>query len=483
MLASDELFCCVVCETWKVTLSPSLLRVKITRSPEIAWFAILIIVLGALIWQSDGFYPIDEGAHFISDAAALRYPSTSLGVWQRFGSVWLFALPAQFGHKVVKIFGSILFLVTVFITYKVAEIEGIPGKEWVVALAGLQPAFLDISFTCMPELPASTLLILSYYLYRKSRLNWSVFAASLTFLFRYEMFIFAGIILLIVMKRRAVSAVPYVFAGPAIWYFFSCLWTGDPAWLGRELLRFSALEKYKEGVQWFHYLVNSPVIFGWIPVGLFVIAFAFDFLRKTVRSPLLYLGIFLSLTISTLASSKVFHWTGSVGDVRYLTPISPFMAVIALEGLAALRSIIPAGVISRYLPFGLAGLLALQTIPAVKPHHLDSYEKTVISLTQRAAADTIATPILSNHWASRLPPMGPNQGRDSVLYLSKETLSSHERAYVLWDPKLANSPFTQKALTLSSLREDSSVSLVDSVVSDAGTVFLFLKDTTRIVRF
>jgi hypothetical protein len=457
--------------------------VKIRRLPAIAWFVLLIIVLGALIWQSDGFYPIDEGAHFVADAVALKNPPTSLGVWQRFGSVWLFALPAHFGHKVVKIFGSIIFLVTIFITYKVAEVEGIPGKEWIIALAGFQPAFLDISFTCMPELPASTLLILSYYLYKKSRLNWSVFVASLTFLFRYEMFIFAGIILLIALKRRAFSAVPYLFAGPAIWFFFSWFWTGDPAWLGRELLRFSTLEKYKEGAQWSHYLISSPVIFGWIPVGLFVVAFANDFLRKTVRSPLLYFMVFLNLTISTLASSEVFHWTGSVGDFRYLTPVSPFVAVIALEGVAVLRSIIPAGVASGYLPFGLAVLLTLQTVPAAKPHQLDSYEKAVIALTQHAAGDTIVAPILSNHWASRLPPMGSNQGRDSVLYLSKETLISHERAYVLWDPKLANSPFTQKALTLSSLREDSSVSLVDSVVSDAGTVFLFLKDTTRIERY
>ncbi len=224
------------------------------------------------------------------------------------------------------------------------------------------------------------------------------------------------------------------------------------------------------------------MIFGWIPVGLFVVAFGNNFLRKTVRSPLLYLMVFLNLTISTLASSEAFHWTGSVGDFRYLTPVAPFVAVIALEGIAALRTAIPAGVVSKFLPFGLAVLLTLQTVPAAKPHQLDSYEKAVIALTQRAAADTIATPILSNHWASRLPQIVRNQERDSVLYLSEETLNSHRRAYVLWDPKLANSPFTQKSLTLSSLREDSSVVLVDSVITDAGTVFLFLKDTTRNAR-
>jgi hypothetical protein len=453
--------------------------VNTARLSTIAWFVLLVVVLGELISQSDGFYPIDEGAHFVADAAALRQPSTSLGVWQRFGGVWLFALPAQFGPRAVKIFGSIIFLVTLFITYKVAEVEGIPGKECIIALAGFQPAFLDIAFTCMPELPASTLLILSYYLYKKSRLNWSVFAASVVFLFRYEMFVFALIIVLIALRRRAFSAVLYVIAGPAIWFFFSWLWTGDPAWLGREFVRFSGLEKYKEGVRWFHYLVNSPVIFGWIPVGLFVVALVNDLLRKTVRFPVLYLAVSLNLTISTLASSEAFHWTGGIGDFRYLTPVSPFVALIALGGIDSLRAVIPAGVVSRFLPLGLAVLLALQTVPAAKPHQLDSDETAVVALTQRAAADTIPSPILSNHWASRLPQVGLNQERDSILSLSKETLSSHERAYVLWDPKLANSPFTQRALTLSALREDSAIVLVDSVITDKGIVFLFLKDTTR----
>jgi hypothetical protein len=257
------------------------------------------------------------------------------------------------------------------------------------------------------------------------------------------------------------------------------VWTGNPAWLGRELLTFSSLEKYKEGVRWFQYLVTSPVIFGWIPVVLFVVAFANDVLRKTFRFPFLYLMVLLNLTISTLASTESFHWTGSVGDFRYLTPVSPFVAVIALGGIDALRAAIPAGVVSRFLPFGLAVLLTLQTVPAAKPHQLDSDEKAVISLTRRATADTVATPILSNHWASRLPQVRLDQGRDSVLYLSKETVSSHGRAYVLWEPKLANSPFTQRALTLSALREDSAVVLVDSVIADTGTVFLFLKNTTR----
>jgi uncharacterized membrane protein len=153
------------------------------RRPELVLFGLLIIFLGTLIWQSDGFYRFDEGAHFVFDASALQRPTVSLGVWQRFGGVWLFTVPAQFGHKAVKVFASVLFLLAIFLTYKVAEIEEIPGRHWVIVLAGFQPVFLDIGYTCMAELPAALLLILSYYLFKKS--NW-----KLSLLTRHSCFFF-----------------------------------------------------------------------------------------------------------------------------------------------------------------------------------------------------------------------------------------------------------------------------------------------------
>ena len=135
--------------------------------PEFVTLFILVTLQIYLITSSEGFHKIDEGAHFINNVTAFRDPSNSIGAWQRFGRVWLYAVPAQFGHKTVQVFASLLFLLSIFIAYKVVETEHIPGKEWIVVLVGFQPIFLDISYTCFAELPAALLLVLSYYLYKK----------------------------------------------------------------------------------------------------------------------------------------------------------------------------------------------------------------------------------------------------------------------------------------------------------------------------
>ena len=95
--------------------------------PEFVTLLVLVLFEAYLITSSEGFHKIDEGAHFINNVNVVKDPSISIGVWQRFGRVWLFALPAQVGHKTVKVFAVLLFLLTIAVTYKVADIEHIPG--------------------------------------------------------------------------------------------------------------------------------------------------------------------------------------------------------------------------------------------------------------------------------------------------------------------------------------------------------------------
>jgi len=448
---------------------------NVVRKPEVVLFGLLIVVLGTLIWESDGFYRWDEGAHFVFDASALQSPTVSLGVWQRFGGVWLFTLPAQLGHKAVKVFASALFLLAVVLTYKVAELEEIPGKHWVIVLLGFQPAFLDIGYTCMAELPAALILVLSYYLYKKSEWKWSLFTASLVFLFRYEMYFFALIMVVLAWRKKQFRALPWIVAGPAIWYCFSVFWTNDLLWLPREMLRYGRLAKYEEGASLFHYVIKAPEIFGWAPVVLFVAAVVYGVVRKRLDSPILLLTVFLNLLISTLASSEIFHWTGAVGDIRYLVPIIPFFALVSLRGLFVVTDRIKLSRGLAMIPIGFAAWLIVQTVSYGEPHTFSEYEKAVISLTQRAAVDSIDTPILTNHWAAQYAMLSGMADTRKILKISNELFDSAPRVYVLWDPQLAVSPFATHTLKLADMRENRSIQLVDSAAVLDKTIFLFLK--------
>ena len=445
--------------------------------PEYLALLVLVVFQIYLISSSDGFYRIDEGTHFIDDVSALKNPSISIGVWQRFGSVWIFALPAQFGHVTVKVFASLLFLLTIFITYKVAEIEQLPHREWIIVLLGFQPVFLDISFTCLTELPAALFLILSYYLYKISWWRLSLCAASFVFLFRYEMSFFAILIFVAALYDRKYYALPFALIGPILWFMFAWIWTGDPTWLPREFVHFGRLPKYLGGTTWDHYLTSSFDIFGKIQVGLVIVLLVYYLIDRKIRFPIVLLTVLWCVAINSLASDKDFNWTGSVGDLRYLAPVAPLVGILALAGLSRLMESLRTVALSTYIPACLSLLIIFGTVSSVHPHHITPFENAIMMLTRRAAADSANVPILSNHWASKFAVLNDKRDIDKIERLTKKTYLANRREYVLWDSQVANSPFSQQGLTLEDVQRDSSVRLVESVTMDFGSVSLFLRDS------
>jgi len=441
--------------------------------PEVVALLILIGFEVYLIASSEGFYYIDEGAHFVDDYLAFRHPSISMGVWQRFGSVWIFMVPAQFGPVAVKIFASLLFLLTIFITYKVAELEQLPFKEWIIVLVGFQPVFLDISFTCLAELPATFFLVLAYYFYKKSSWRLSLSFASLVFLCRYEMSFLAILLFLIAYRRRKYYALPYAVIGPALWFGMSWIWTGDPTWLVTQFVNFGNIPKFIEGTTWYHYLKHSTDIFGTIQVWLVVasLLFAVYKRRMTIAIPLAI--VLWSVLFNTLASAKSVNWTPSVGDFRYLVTVAPFVGLLALDGLSGIMELLRQIQFARAVPSVLALIMIYSTINAVHPHHLSTFENAVIVLTQRAGADSTNVPILSNHWASQFALMDKDDEIDRIEVLRKQTYLENPREYILWDSQIANSVFSQLALAMEDVKNDPNTTLVDSINVGYGSVYLF----------
>lgn len=451
---------------------------KILSGIRPEYFALLVLVAFQtyLITSSDGFYYIDEGAHFMDDFSALRNPSVSIGVWQRFGSVWMFTLPAQLGPIGVKVFASLLFLLSIYVAYKVAELEQLPYREWLVVLVGFQPVLLDISFTCLAELPATLFLILAYYLFRKSWWRLSLSTASLVFLFRYEMSILAVILFVIALRQRKYSALPFALLGPALWFLFSWFWTGDPSWLFREFVKFGSLPKFIEGTGWFHYLKHSADIFGTYQVWLLVLSLLLALYRRKLRFAVPLLTILWCVFFNTLASAKAFNWTPSVGDFRYLATVAPFVGLLSLDGLSQAMEFLRNVPLSKFIPSVLALLIAYNTLPAVHPHHITPYENAVVALTRRAAADSTTIPILSNHWASRFALMNSRIELDRIEGLTKKNYLQNPSEYIVWDSQIANSIFSQQALSFGDVQKDPTVRLVDSLNVYGGSVFLFRKE-------
>jgi hypothetical protein len=444
--------------------------------PELLAFLVLLTFQCYLISSSNGFYYIDEGAHFVDDYAALRDPAVSLGVWQRFGSVWFFTLPAQFGHKAVKVFASLTFLLIIYLTYKVAEIEEMPYREWIVVLAGFQPVFLDISFTCLAELPATLFLILAYYLYKKSSWKLSLAVASLVFTCRYEMSILAVFIFFAALHKRKYSALPFALVGPVLWYAGSLIATGDPAWLFREFIKFGSIPKFIPGTTLFHYFTHATDIYGIVQVCLAVIALLFAAYQRKLKSIIPLLTILWCIGFNTAASAGMFHWSPAVGDFRYLATVGPFVALFSVEGLSRIMTLLRKVPFAGVFPTILALLMIYPTIMAVHPHDISPYEQAVIAATKEAAADSSNIPILSNHWASRFALLHNRTESKRLEFLNKYNYLKNAEEYVVWDSEIANSIFSQQALTLKDVEKDPAVKLIDTTDLGYASVRLFLRD-------
>ncbi len=446
--------------------------------PAFLALLVLLIFQSFLIFSSNGFYYIDEGAHFVDDYAALRDPSISIGVWQRFGSVWFFTLPAQFGHVGVKIFASLTFLLIIVITYKVAKLEELPHREWIIALAGFQPVFLDISFTCLAELPATLFLIFAYYFYRKERWKLSLTVASLVFTCRYEMSILAVFIFFAALRKHRYSALPFAIVGPLLWYVSSLLATGDPEWLVREFIKFGSIPKFIQGTTIFHYFAHATHIFGIVQMYLAVIALLFAVYQLRLKLVIPLLTIVWCIAFNTAASAEVFHWSPAVGDFRYLATVAPFVTLFSLEGLSGVLTLLRKVPLIAALPSILAVVMMYQAITTVHPHELSPYEEAIIAATKAAAAESSDIPILSNHWASRFALLHNRVESKRLEFLTKKNYLKNPREYVVWDSEIANSIFSQQALTLKDVEEDPAVRLVETTDLGYASVRLFLRNAS-----
>ncbi|HEY6950861.1 MAG TPA: hypothetical protein VI758_00565, partial [Bacteroidota bacterium] len=329
-------------------------------------------------------------------------------------------------------------------------------------------------------MPAALLLALSYYCLLRSAWKSGLLFASLVFLFRFEMSIFAVVVILAALRNRKFSSLPVVLIGPLTWFVFSWATRGKVFAFVNEFIAFSRFPKYIEGATWGHYFTSATDIFGTVQIGLLVILFVSDIVRRKMSNPILYGTVAYCFAINTFASSKEMNWTGSVGDLRYLVPVAPFVGILALNGLAVVVDALRKIPFSRFVPHILSAVIIYEAVVDVKPHHLSPFEQGVMKLAVEAASDTSNTPILSNHWAATFALLGNKRLADRVTVLSRDTLIKYPRAYILWDPLIANSPFSQQKLSYADVRNDSAVTIIDSIVVGQQTQFLFLKGPHKI---
>jgi hypothetical protein len=433
------------------------------RNPLLIFFLGVVAAIASIwILQSNGFYPSDECAHFLYSRFALKTLPVTVQTWHRPGRLWLFALPAQLGHSFTMFFSLALFLCLLLVTYRIAKLMDIKHAEWVVILAGLQPILFDISYACLAEAPAALLLALSYWYHLKGRPGWALAIGSAVFLFRFEMYAFAVLIFFVYLRKREWKILPLLLLGPLLWIGSSAIISGDVMTFFREWSKFSTLGKYVPGVPVTHYVENLHNIFGFAQVVLFAVSVTFIVrAKRSADFGIPFFVIAINLIVNTLAGAEVFHWTGSIGELRYIAVVAPFVGIVSVYGLSEVLDRVKPSWVQLALSLLVLVAVVLNCTLTTHPRRWTNYDQIVITTTKALRSEYPDLTLLSNNYTvpyvlDVAPTGGPHFAK-----LDEDMLKKYPECLILWDPFSSNPRFDQTEWTRERLRQDSTMVLLE----------------------
>jgi hypothetical protein len=433
------------------------------KKPLLAFFLAIVSVIGLVwIYKSNGFYFIDECAHYMYERFVLQALPITVRTWHRPIPQWLFALPAQFGHTFVMFFAFSIFICLLYVTYRIAKLKGIRHAEWVVLLVGLQPVLFDLSYSCMTEMPTAFIITLSYLYFLKGKHGWSLAIASAAILCRTEMYLFAGVMFFVFVRKREWKILPLVLLGPLLWIVSTTIISGDVMTFFREWSKFSNLTKFIPGVPVTHYVENLHTTFGYAQLILFITGIVF--IAKTKRNVefgIFFVTIAATLIIHTLAGAEIFHWTASIGELRYMAVVGPFFGIISVYGLSEIIDRIKqTNVQLAFSVLVLSGVVFNCTL-TTHPRRWQNYDLVTIMMTKTIKAEyPNLTLLCNNSVAAYIMDESPTGGPHFAPF-DKKTLKKYPECIILWDPFSSNSIFTQTELTKENILQDATVKVLD----------------------
>jgi hypothetical protein len=358
------------------------------------------------------------------------------------GRVLLFALPAQIGLKGVQVASALLFLLTIYVAYRILKTKNVKYAEWVIPLIGMQPVLFNISYTSLAEVPAAFLIVLAFYFYLKDRYALTMLASSLVFIFRTEYFFVAGMFLLIFLYKKKWRSIAIFLIGPLLWYSYTTIISMNPMQFFYDMGLHARLPRIEEGIGWYYYIQNAPKIYGFICVLFFAAAIPLLIRHKKLKEyALLLLIISGGIAVHTLLALKGLDLSCSVGQLRYIAVVGPAFGIISAVGLSYFfESIRNRGIKSIFMIFFMAVMFVFG--PYATPYHnkyqIEKVSDKIAALVNEKYKNYM---VLSNlHYVANAMDE-PASGGKTFQNLTPENMNKYDKAIIVWEKSLETSPF------------------------------------------
>jgi len=413
------------------------------------FWIILIAIQGVWIYNSGGFYFIDDSSHYNFNRFYLETIGQSTGAWHRVGRVLLFALPAQIGLKGVQIASAILFIFTIYFAYKILKHYNVKYAEWIIPFIGFQPVLFNVSYTSLAELPASFLIVISFYYFIKERPVLTMVYSSLIFTFRTEYFYAAGVFFLIYLFRKNYKVLPLIFIGPVFWYLYTTIVTLNPAQFFHDMTLHTRLLKIDAGVNWYFYLLHSGKIFGFLQIIFFITAIIIMIIQKETGKYWIPAVFALSgIILQTLLALKDLNLTCSIGQLRYVAVIGPMIGIVSVFGFSTIIEKIK----NKYI-FILLSVLVLAVMYIFGPYSTPWHSRFKVMDISDEISEIVKSKypdyVILTHLHQVANSLDePSTGGKYYHYLSMTNINKYDKTVIVWCKDLEGSAFIDENVTL-----------------------------------
>lgn len=281
----------------------------------------------------DGIVQFDDLTHYLYARWAWTWPAYLLDDWGRPGFTVFYFLPAGLGWAACRILSAALSTAAALAAFEIARTLGLRRAWLVIPLVYVQPLFFQLSQTTLTETPMAFYLTLSVMLALQGRWTASAALLSPAFVTRHEAIIFLPLWLFFAWRSRV-----------SLWRLWPILWAplavnflapfaGVNAPIAR-LFTPTPSTQYGRG-GWLTFFCRS--LEAWGP-GVTLLAIT-GFTATARRRGGAIVAATIALYFAAQTNIRALGLYDSGGYARFLVPISPLVAVVALSGWEQLWSL------------------------------------------------------------------------------------------------------------------------------------------------
>jgi len=289
------------------------------------FFTLGLLRILYLFLNSPGVPVQDEVGQFLYSKASWEYPQYLLNLWGRPLRTLMYLIPSRFGFNFARLFSILLASFTVLISTKLARNLDVKRLYLIPVLLWFQPWYLDLSYTVIPQVLFSLLLISAVYFISKQKFTYSSILIGLLPLTRHEGMALLGVWTLYLLIKRKWKMIVISISAILIFNLFNLLVFHEFAF--SIYLNPKPTTLYGSGT-WFHFI--SPLVknVGY-PILLLSIIGVIPIIRNNKTGLLgFYLLYFLVHTII-----YKFGFFASGGYYFFLLPLAPAFCVLSAIGL------------------------------------------------------------------------------------------------------------------------------------------------------